>query len=220
MTELSRPARWSYSAISTYKSCPAQYKYSYIDRLPSPPSAAMARGSRLHTLCEEYVKGSLPHLPNDVRKIGVMLESFRLIKAHAEAVWLHDREWKPTPEPTAWIKAIVDLHYFKGDVLHIVDYKSGQAYPEHVDQLQFYGILGLEQYPEAKRVEYSAVYIDSGSVGAVGGLIRPMAIKFKEMWHNDAEKMYADTEFAPTPGAGCRWCSYHKKNNGPCKAGI
>jgi len=220
MTDFKRPQRWSYSALSTYKACPAQYKYSYIDNLPSPASPAMARGTRLHTLCEGYVLGTLPHLPNDLRKIGAMLEGLRLLKAKAEEVWLHDKAWRPCDDANSWIKAIVDVHYLQGDVLHVIDYKSGQAYPEHDEQLQFYGILGLEQVPEAKRVEYRAIYIDSGSTGAVGGLIRPMADGLRDRWEADAQTMYSDVEFVPTPGKGCRWCSYHKKNNGPCTSGI
>jgi len=218
--EIKRPSRWSYSALSTYKGCPAQYKYSYIDGLSSPPSAAMARGTRLHTLCEDYVTGKITHMPNDLRKISLRLEDLRQRQAQAEAVWLLDKEWSPVADQSkAWIKAIVDVHWLAGDVLHLADYKSGNSYPEHDDQLQLYGILGLQQYPEAKRVEYSAIYIDSGTVGAVGGLIRPMAERLREKWHSDAIIMEADTEFQPKPGSACNWCPFKPSKGGPCAVG-
>ena len=53
------PTRWSYSSLSTYESCPAKWYYGYIVGLTGEPSPAMARGTRLHADCENYVKGDL-----------------------------------------------------------------------------------------------------------------------------------------------------------------
>ncbi len=220
MTDYSRPARWSYSAISTYEGCPAQYKYSYLDKLPSGSSPAAARGTRIHSLCESYVKGELPHIPNDMRKIGLQLEDMRQRQASTEAVWLLDREWKPTDNSGAWIKGIVDIHYVDRDVLKIIDFKTGRQYPEHVSQLELYALMGLSVYPEAKRAEYSALYVDDGCYGALGGIIRQMWEPLKERWSDRAQAMYADEEFQARPGSSCRWCNYSRSKGGPCQVGI
>lgn len=221
MTEsLARPKRWSYSALSTWKGCPAQYKYSYIDRLPDVAGPAAERGTRLHSLCEDVVNGKLPHIPNDLRKIGLRLLDFQQRKANTEAVWLLDKEWKPADNEGAWIKGIIDVHYVQDDVLHVVDYKSGQMYPEHVEQLELYAVMGMYLYPDVKRAEYSALYIDDGCHGAVGGVIRPMVDRLRDKWQASAEEMYNDQTFDPRPGRACRWCAYKKSKGGPCAVGI
>ncbi len=40
--------QFSYSQLSTYKTCPRQYQYSYIYKIPQPPSGALSFGISLH----------------------------------------------------------------------------------------------------------------------------------------------------------------------------
>lgn len=48
--------RFSYSAISTYQTCPLQYKFRYIDKLPTKPSAALEFGGALHQALHDLYK--------------------------------------------------------------------------------------------------------------------------------------------------------------------
>jgi len=50
-----RLTTFSYSQITTFQSCPRQYQYSYIYRIPTPPSGALSFGVTLHnTLLSFY----------------------------------------------------------------------------------------------------------------------------------------------------------------------
>ena len=44
----------SASSVKTYQMCPRKWRYRYVDRLPEPPSAAMARGTLVHETVERY----------------------------------------------------------------------------------------------------------------------------------------------------------------------
>jgi len=44
----------SYSQIDTYNNCPLQYKYRYILRIPTPPSAATSFGSTIHQTMVDF----------------------------------------------------------------------------------------------------------------------------------------------------------------------
>ena len=213
-----KPTRWSYSSLSTYKSCPAKWKFSYIDNIPWDASPAMSRGTRMHKMAEDFVTGEIDFVPNEIKKIGPSLLLYKGLGASAEAVWLLDKDWKPTDVEAGntWIKAIIDLHYVLNGVLYAKDYKSGQMYDEHRDQLELYGIMGLQLYPEVKRVETSAVYMDTGHEGVEGSIIRPMLPKMIDKWHGQAETMFADNDYDPKPGNACRWCPYAKAKGGPC----
>jgi hypothetical protein len=215
--EIKRPTRWSYSSISTYRECPAKWKFSYIDNIPWEASAAMDRGTRMHTMCEDYVLGKITYVPTEIKRVGPLLQQLQSLGAKAEDVWLLDKDWNATDDLSkAWVKAIIDVHYVGGDILYVKDYKSGQMYDSHRNQLELYGIMGLMKYPEVKRVETSAVYLDTGHEGMDGSLIRAMLPKTIAKWETDAIKMMSDNDFDPCPGNACRWCDYKKAKGGPC----
>lgn len=215
---MGKPSRWSYSSVSTYKQCPQKWKFSYIDGIEWPSSPAMTRGTRMHQMAEDFVTGKIERVPHEINKIGQLLLVLQSQKAQAEAVWMLDYDWKPTQDSgKAWVKAIVDVHYVLNNVLFVKDYKSGQMYDDHRNQLELYGLIGLCFYPEVKRVESSAVYMDTGYEGMEGSLIPAMKPKLIERWQKDAETMMSDEVYEPIPGTACRWCPYAQAKGGPCQ---
>ena len=50
---------WSFSRYSDYQQCPAKAKYKHVLRMKEPPNDAMARGTAIHTMAEDYIKGKL-----------------------------------------------------------------------------------------------------------------------------------------------------------------
>jgi hypothetical protein len=224
---VSRPKRWSYSALSTYNECPAKYAYSYIQNLPWPSSPAMARGTLLHQIAEDYMNEPAAPVPFELKKVGRTIDGLKQKKAKAEVIWLVNRNWEPVEDQNeAWVKAIVDVHYFDDvdAVLHLHDYKSGREYPSHRGQLELYSILGLLRYPPAQRAESSAIYLDGGFSGSEGSIIRAMLPKLIEKWDGQARRMEMDDDFIANPGGACRWCPYRASAGGPCgdsaKAGL
>lgn len=218
---MKRPTRHSYSSISTYQECPARYKYDYIDKLPGEESAAMMRGTRLHSKCEEYLKAPKDGevaAPYDLRRINQILYNMRAAGAKSEVTWLVDRNWKPVVDPgQAYVKAIVDAHWLDQEVLHVRDFKSGREYPSHRKQLELYSILGLLEYPSAGRAESAATYIDGGYSGQDASIIRPMLPKLIDLWSTEIETLESDDDFIANPGAKCKWCPFRRSNGGPCE---
>jgi hypothetical protein len=219
---MTAPTRWSYSSLSTYESCPAKWKYSYLDNLPYAASPAMVRGTRLHADCENYIKGTLMRLPNELSKVTRMIDTMKAQGAKSEETWLLDSDWAHTAA-RPWIKAIIDVHWIEpgGKVLQVRDFKSGREYPEHTDQLELYSLMGLCIYPTAVRAEYGAIYLDGGYTSQEGAILRGdvMSSKLKR-WNDRAIRIFEDTEHKPTPGGACKWCDYSAKKGGPCLEGV
>ena len=46
------PHGLSPSSFSAFKDCPLAFKFSYLDRLPQPPSAAASKGTLVHRALE------------------------------------------------------------------------------------------------------------------------------------------------------------------------
>ena len=49
---LARPKSLSPSSISSFKNCPLAFRFSYLDRLPEPPSPAASKGTLVHRALE------------------------------------------------------------------------------------------------------------------------------------------------------------------------
>jgi hypothetical protein len=216
-----RPTRHSYSSLKLFKQCPAAYKYSYMQRIPSPSTGAMDRGTRLHKLAEDYMKSTDMPCPYDIKKIGLKIYQLREKGAVAEETWLLDKDWEPTDdESKARLKAIVDVHIppRTTNVLVLHDYKSGREYPEHADQLELYALTGLRRYPSVVRAEASAIYIDAGTTGPSRSILREMFPKLSRRWTELMDRVDDENAFMPTAGGHCRRCSYRSDNGGPCDA--
>ncbi len=63
------PRGLSPSSFSAFKSCPLAFKFSYLDRLPQPPSAAASKGTLVHRALELLMLRDQPD-----RTIGAALD--------------------------------------------------------------------------------------------------------------------------------------------------
>lgn len=185
----------------------------------------MDRGTLLHKMAEDYMVDPAAPVPFELKKIGRKLDELKTKQARAEVIWLVNRNWEPVlDQKEAWFKAIIDVHHVEDEVLYVNDYKSGREYPSHRGQLELYSVLGLLQYPLAKRAESAAIYIDGGFSGNEGSIIRPMLPKLIEKWTDKALRVENDHDFIANPGSSCRWCPYAASKGGPCgssaKAGL
>jgi len=161
-------------------------------------------------------------LEKDMIPLGPELERMKQTGWKSEEVWLADKGWFPVfMEEEAWIKAVVDLHYLDGDILDIRDLKSGRRYPEHADQLQIYALMGMKRFPDIKRVDVSAWYIDEGGAsGHQASYMPAMFDYYAAGWNELALRMFADQTFTATPSKSvCRWCPFRASKGGPCELG-
>jgi putative RecB family exonuclease len=61
--EPSSRLRLSFSRVDTYETCPLQYRFSYIDKLPTAPSPHLSWGSSIHAALEDWWDRKLPEPP-------------------------------------------------------------------------------------------------------------------------------------------------------------
>ena len=58
------PRRLSYSSISTYETCPAKFKFQYVDRVPTSGSPALTFGDVLHRTLHRFHDRPVPVAPS------------------------------------------------------------------------------------------------------------------------------------------------------------
>lgn len=101
----------------------------------------------------------------------------------------------------------------------IVDLKTGRGYPQHLDDLRFYGLLqtlkvGVPPYRVA------SYYLDSATFHAedvTAATLEVAAARVVDGVRKIVRLLDGDGPAAITPGAACRWCRLRDDCDGPAR---
>jgi CRISPR/Cas system-associated exonuclease Cas4 (RecB family) len=210
---------WSFSRWGDYEQCPAKAKYKHVDRMKEPGSPAMERGSMIHTLAENFVKGPLKGaLPPELKLFGKEFRDLRKRKAICEEQLAFTEKWEKCDwfAHNTWLRVKMDVMYLDGDTLVVIDHKTGKPKDDYGLQLSLYALAGFLTFPSATKVRAALWFLDAGEEVAEG-FTRDQVEDLKKDWLKRIKPMFSDTRFAPKPGNYCRWCHFRKGNNGPCQ---
>jgi len=218
---------WSFSRWNEYEACPQRTHFKVNLKMKEPGGPALVRGTELHKQCEDYLKTG-GKVPKELALIGDTLKDYRKRKAIPEAEFTFTKDWKPTGwfDKDAWVRIKADVTIppildAKEPCVEVHDFKSGKlkdGYSEYGLQLDLYSLAGLLRYPTAKRAKTSLVFIDHGKVVPVENEYTQKDLKtLMKAWETRVKRMLNDTQFKPTPGNACRFCSFRKSNGGMCE---
>ncbi len=225
--------QWSYSRYSVYESCPFKAKCKFVDKIKEPPSYPMQRGLETHAKAENLVKGNIKGTPKELAKFRAEFHTVSLIyKRHLYdsktgafteidlAVAL-DRKGKWIPSRyddwnNVWCRSYGDLLVVDDRIATYVDYKTGRAYPSHMDQGELSAINTMIHFPAVNIVDTEFWYLDSGEVDG-DTYHRKNLRKLQLKWLKKVKSMLTDTKFEATPNQWCSRCFFSKTNDGPCE---
>lgn len=224
---------WSYSRFNDYVKCHFYSYLKHIQKVKEPPGPALARGARIDELCTQYASGAIDKCPpelarfeadfNDLRKIQRKLnlqQELAFTKDWVETDW---KDWN-----NAWVRIKMDCYYEQGDVVRVIDFKTGRIYPDNEKQLDLYAVGAiLKASKKVKTVEAELWYLDQDGDNVVAkSYTRDEALALKATWEKSVAPMLRDTTFKPTPSdQACKYCFFGQKamkderKNGPgiCK---
>lgn len=221
---------WSFSRYNTYEQCPAKIKYAVVDRIKEPENDAMRRGSLIHKMCEDFVRGHIDMCP-EIEKFAGVLEDLKARYQRGEAVivedsWTFRADWTLTHAKDwdgAWLRMKIDSGYeleVEGKQRQrLIDWKTGKVSPykeaEYALQLDLYAMAAFILKPHIDEVEVLLSYLDHGMFYPAEPVIYTRerdAARLKKEWTNRTKRMLADTRFAPTPSRMCGYCFYSKNS--------
>jgi hypothetical protein len=217
---------WSYSSWSVGQKCTLALWYAQVERLRGPPVPAMERGTMLHLLAENYLKGEIQGMPRALRKIEFELKQLKRKRPIVEQYWNLDTHWRKTNKKNGWAVAKLDacvLPTERNPVADVVDHKSGKEYePEHSKQGSLYGTFTMGMYPFVETVHVAFFYIDQGYAPSYT-YTRAKLNYTKQYWIEQGNELMATSKFIATPTPnGCRFCSFRSDKKlengqrGPC----
>lgn len=221
---------WSWSRLETFELCPAQFKYKFIDKLPSPGSPAMARGNVVHKEAADYLQAKTDALPEAVKLPfhRKLLEECRAAEDKVvEQQWAFNRQWEPTgwfakasaPSGAAWLRTIVDYGVVYEDMeVEVIDWKTGKVYGHNAEQVELFGLAVLCHFKPTTKVTTRLVYFDAGAEQVDVVLAKDKEALIAK-WTAKVQPMFAETQFLPRPNERCRFCDFAKSKGGPCRFG-
>lgn len=226
---------WSYSRYSSYQQCPLKFRLQYLDKLLEPKSAAMERGTTIHGLAENYLKGVGRTVPGELVYAADELKRLRAKRKKdpqsviVEDTWAFKKDWSGTlwnDWTGCYLRVKIDVAELTGTEVTITDVKTGKHRPDnkkdYLEQLHLYGTATLAVFSHVPELTVKArlVYVDAATTFPAPGEEEVYTQKdlpaLKKDWEKRVKPMFADKRFAPRPNQWCKWCHYRKDNGGPC----
>lgn len=212
---------WSATWIEKYEVCAYMVYLSKVEKAPRVESEAADRGSMLHDMAEQYVRGNLEGpLPKELAKhyeqpFEELRTSFTEGNVQCEDEWGLTTDWEPTGfmADDVWCRLKLDaLVHESPTSARVIDYKSGRPYPmKHNAQCQLYAIAGFLYYPELEFIQTELWYIDKTPEPAVNTYTRDQAMLFLPKWEKRALALTMAEHFPPSPSqSNCKFCDHAK----------
>lgn len=230
---------WSFTRYNDYKTCPFKFYNKHILKIQEPPNDAMARGSAIHKIAEDYTKGILAaKMPKELSYFSEEFKDLRkMYKGNRNSMIVEDNwgfksDWSETAWNdwnNCWLRVKLDLAFTVDTTLHIIDHKTGKNSPyknvEYEEQEDLYALTGMVRFPHVEEVRPRLWYLDEGTCHPEesGSLVyTPDDLpRLKKTWTQRVAPMFNDKTFKPTPNKTCQWCHYRASNaacgGGQCK---
>lgn len=221
---------WSYSALKTFEECPYRIYIQRIKKIPEPPSPAADRGTAIHKLAEQYIKGELGEFPPELVKFKDDFDELRALfidaKVEVEGEWGFSIDWEAVGwmVPQTWARIKLDAMVHQDETsARVIDFKTGKKFGNeipHAQQCLLYAIAAFFRFPLLELVQTELWYLDKGE-RTIRSFTRTEAMQFAPGFHQRGIKMTTCENFAPTPSKdACRWCPYGKGEHPECTWGV
>lgn len=212
---------WSFSRLSTYRQCPQKLKFTAIDKLKDPGSAAMDRGTEIHKECENYLRGLEEDVPASAMLFKIEMENLLNKEAWPEQQFAFRKDWTECAyfAKDVWLRVKIDAIVIDGAYGRVIDFKTGKVKPDGLEQLELCAIAAFIHYPHLQTVDVELWFLDHGIElpGEPLRYRREALPRLKAEWEKKVRHMFVDTRFMPTPSMLCGWCHFRKDNGGPCQ---
>ena len=218
---------WSYTKLIDYEQCPYRVKLKHIDKVPEERAEAAERGTAIHQLAEDFVRGKLKDLPSELRHFAaeftVLRDEFKAGNVSLEGEWGFDKDWMPTDWRSAWLRVKGDAVLTRPGQAVVIDHKTGKKHGnelKHGEQVQLYAIATLIRNPALSEITVELWYLDKDDI-TDKTYTRADALRYVQPFTKRAEKLCSDTEFRPNPNIfSCQWCPFGPNKGGQCEYGV
>lgn len=159
----------SYSRLSTFENCPAQFDYLYVTKsVKSGSSDAIDYGNRVHELLEDYAKEDVDYdklteeghltLSKWANLVDIIMS--RPGDKHIEYQMAINEQLQPVDwfASDVYFRGIADILVVDGETAYCLDYKTGKV-RESPTQLQLFAAMVFWHFPQVTKVKTSFLFL-------------------------------------------------------------
>lgn len=213
---MSKPFAWSYSALTSYETCPRRHKILKITKqVVEPQGVELLHGNRVHKAMEDRVKFKTP-LPTDMVQYEPIVASMEAKGGYLEAEQklCLNINLQPTAyfAKDAWVRGIADVTLEKRSRCMVGDYKTGKPTPAS-EQLALSAAMVFAHKDYIETVDTAFLWLKTGGVT----METYERDDIPRIWSsflprvNALERAIAEDKFPPRPSGLCRkWCPVGK----------
>jgi hypothetical protein len=220
---------WSHTKLTDFESCPLKAKKKYIEKIAEAKSEAADRGTKIHTLAEDFVSGKLRAMPEELKHFAEEFEALRILykdgKVSIEGEWGFDKNWQPADYfKSAWLRVKLDARLAKTKTHSVVvDYKTGKKKGnevKHAEQITLYGIAEILREPDVLTVDVELWYLDTDEITQMS-FTRDQLIARIPSFEKRGLAVTEATDFPPNANLySCMWCPYGPNKDNSCEHGV
>tara|TARA_R110000803_G_scaffold114284_2_gene182736 strand:- start:6971 stop:7663 length:693 start_codon:yes stop_codon:yes gene_type:complete len=208
----------SYSRLSTFEQCPAQFDYLYVSkRVKGSSNEASDYGNRVHEVLELKGKGELDTAglstegKQTIEKWGGVVD--KIMARSGDKLFEHQMAVNADLQPVdwfakdVWIRSIADVLVVDGDTAYCLDYKTGKV-KENPTQLQLFAAMVFWHFPEVTKVKTSFLWLRFNEITNATYERRFL----DSLWRALSPRFYKVQEivdlgvFPTKPSGLCPWC--------------
>jgi len=219
---------WSYSRLLDFEKCPYSAKLKFIDKIPQEANPAADRGTSIHQLAEDFVRGTIKKLPTELSKFKdeflVLRTLYKKKKVSLEGDWGFTDEWVPCEFKEAWLRMKLDARVrLNVEQAVVIDYKTGKRYGnevKHGEQTILYGLAEILREPKVQEVTVELWYLDIDELISTK-YTRKNILRYLPQFEKRGLAITTATDFPPNPSLFvCKWCSFSPAKGGQCEFGV
>jgi len=209
----------SFSRLSTFEQCPAQFDYLYVSkRVVNQSNEHSDYGDRVHKVLEAKGKGELDETAlsdegkQTLERWGALVD--KVVSRSGDKYFEHqmavNRNLAPVEwfAPDVWIRSIADVLFVDGETAYCLDYKTGKV-KENPTQLQLFAAMVFWHFPNVQTVKTSFIWLKFDEVTNakyerrfLDSLWRALEPRFDKV-----QEVINLGVFETKPSGLCPWCA-------------
>jgi len=166
VNRLGKGFTWSFSALSSFESCPYRYAAErFFCTTKQDETEAMMYGTLVHKLLEDCVGKGIP-IPDDHRTLRPWASAIAKApgETYCELQFAFDRNMNPVGwfAPDVWARGVIDVLKVNGKKASVVDYKSGRIKNDDT-QLKLFAYFVSLLHPEIEEFNCQFAWLKHGT---------------------------------------------------------
>ncbi len=210
---MTKPVAWSYSALTSFETCPHRhYETKIAKTIKEPPTPATEWGLRVHKAFEYRVGHDTP-FPDELKQFEPIAAKIvkagegKRVSVEQKLALSKDFSKRKWFDKDVWVRGIIDVSIEHGDKLFIGDLKTGRPTPDSA-QLKLTAAMSFAIKPYINRITNTFIWLKTGDT-TTEKFTKDQAPEIWQEFMPRVQRLQQAVDvnnFPKKPSGLCGWC--------------